>query len=125
MKVKYLLATFIQAFVFIFPVVLFNAIKYKVFAEIEIMTYSFIFLALTAILSLAILSQFKFKPYVLIIALILVFLQPISLQLGYSLLIITGSQLLDKFVFNKIRKYYKEKVYEQAGRTVVHTNNLE
>lgn len=126
-KRQYIMWTVIGFLVIIVPVAIYNIVHYKAFENISATKLTFSFLITLGMIGLAALTKMKKKTgvWVFVIGVILAILGEISEQIGYSLLMIGGSMLLDQFIFSKIAKIYKVRWYNETGRQVTYTSSVD
>jgi hypothetical protein len=126
-KRLYIMWTVISYLVTIVPVAIYNLVNYKAFENISAIKLTFTGLITLSMIGLAALTKMKKKTgvWVFVIGAILAILGEISGQIGYSLLMIGGSMLLDQFVFSKIAKIYKVRWYNETGRQITYTSSID
>ncbi len=124
---KYIMWSIISLLVMVLPVAVYNIVNYKVFENISAMKFTFTFLITFSMIGLAALTKMEKKTsiWLFVVGVILSILGEASIQIGYSLLMIGGSMLLDQFIFSKIVRHYKVRWYNETGRKITYTSSID
>ena len=125
-KGKYIFWSVIGILVMTLPVLIYNIFNFGIFEQISATKMSFTFLIGISMVGLAALTKMKKKTgvWLFVIGVSLAIMGEASVQIGYSLLMIGGSMLLDQFVFNKLALKYKEAWYGEQGKQISYTREL-
>lgn len=124
---KYILFSILGFIVMIVPVLIYNLCNWNAFVDITATKFTFTFLIALSMLGLAALTKTKKKTFVwlMVIGVMLAIFGTAGVQIGCSLLIIGSSMIIDQFVLNKLALKYKEAWYNESGRTITYTRNIE
>ena len=122
----YIWMTILGWVVMVVPVLVYNAVNYKIFTEVSAIKLTFTFLIAMTMIAIALLVKMKQKAgwYMLLVGIVLSIMGEASVQIGWSLLMIGGSMTIDNLLLKRIALHYKEVWYESIGRRVVHTREL-
>lgn len=124
---KYTLLTILGYLTLILPVLIYNAIEWEAFKEISAYKLSFTFVVAACAVMVAVMTKMKHKGWLLFIitGLLLVVLGELGTQLGWSILIIGGSLIIETFAIRPFALKYKILWYKEQGRDVTFTKTID
>lgn len=108
------------------PVIIYNAINHDAFKHISVTKYTFTFLVALSMIGLAALVKMKDKTSIWLVAIgcVLAIMGDMAIQIGWSLLMIGGSMLVDVIILNPLRLKFKEEYYVATGKSITYTREI-
>lgn len=109
------------------PVIIFNAFNYQIFTETNALPLTVAGLVTVSTVCFSVMLKLKNKVSIFLVltGTMLILLSEIAFQLGVSMLLVAGANLIDKLLLKRIYLKYKERWYNDTGRQVVITRTLE
>lgn len=125
-KKRYIVVTVFAWLTLLVPIIVYNALNYDVFTQVNGMKLTTSGLILAGFLGFAALTKLKNKSgaFTILAAVLMLVLQELFVQIAWNLLIIGINLVLQQIVFKPLQILFKERWYNETGRTVTYTRTI-